>query len=171
MASEDQFDEDEEFEEEPEDVAEDHDEEDEDLKLDDLDDIDAFSAAVPVVAEDDEDLHPAVIAEVDDHPVVVGRVVAVEPDLDEDLVDEEEVVDEEEDEDEDEEDGAEALDVLLVREQALDDDLLRLGDDTRVYPATVPPIAGSEFTCRSCFLVKRRAQLADEERMICLDCA
>jgi hypothetical protein len=28
-----------------------------------------------------------------------------------------------------------------------------------------------EFVCRSCFLVKRTAQLANRKKMICRDCA
>jgi hypothetical protein len=28
-----------------------------------------------------------------------------------------------------------------------------------------------EFVCRSCFLVKRRTQLANSERLLCVDCA
>ena len=28
-----------------------------------------------------------------------------------------------------------------------------------------------EFTCRSCFLVHHRSQLADEKKLLCRDCA
>ncbi len=35
----------------------------------------------------------------------------------------------------------------------------------------VIPIRANEFVCRKCFLVKHRSQLADGEKMICLDCA
>ncbi|MDH2414195.1 DUF4193 domain-containing protein [Nocardioides sp. CER19] len=34
----------------------------------------------------------------------------------------------------------------------------------------VKPAAADEFTCRSCFLVHHRSQLADADRMICRDC-
>jgi len=34
----------------------------------------------------------------------------------------------------------------------------------------VPP-QPSEFTCRGCFLLKHRSQLADKKRMLCRDCA
>jgi hypothetical protein len=34
----------------------------------------------------------------------------------------------------------------------------------------IPPQA-NEFTCRNCFLVKHRSQLADKKRMFCRDCA
>lgn len=92
--------------------------------------------------------------------------------------------DENDDEDEDEadleeadpeedEESEEALDVLLVRDKvAGDEDLTRL-DESRGDPITLraAPIKAQEFTCRSCFLVKNRAQLADEETLICLDCA
>ncbi|MCA1727053.1 MAG: DUF4193 domain-containing protein, partial [Actinobacteria bacterium] len=29
----------------------------------------------------------------------------------------------------------------------------------------------NEFTCKNCFLVKHRSQLADKRRMFCVDCA
>ncbi len=169
MASEDDFESEDEFEEEEE-AEEAEVEAEQDLDLDDLDDIGDFDAAVDVTAEDDEDLHPAVVNGDEHAAVVVGRVAEDTHELDEDLVDDEEIIDEEEDEDEDEEEAEESLDVLLVREQALDDELLRLGED-RSYAPPISPIVAGEFTCRSCFLVKRRAQLADEERLICYDCA
>lgn len=37
--------------------------------------------------------------------------------------------------------------------------------------AEVSPRRANEFVCRSCFLVKSRNQLADPDRLICLDCA
>ena len=33
------------------------------------------------------------------------------------------------------------------------------------------PQQSNEFTCRNCFLVKHRSQLADKKKMICRDCA
>lgn len=38
-------------------------------------------------------------------------------------------------------------------------------------PAKIVPRRPGEFVCRSCFLVLPRHQLADEERMLCRDCA
>jgi len=104
-----------------------------------------------------------------------------EEEIEEDEVEEEEAVDEEipdeivededdvvvDEEDEEEEEDEETLEVLLGPDS-----------DTAVSPSRsrsdesgdAPPGEG-EFTCRSCFLVKRRAQLADATEMICLDCA
>lgn len=54
-----------------------------------------------------------------------------------------------------------------------------LGTDETVTEAS-PRVAGArapegigedEFTCRACFLVKSRAQLADSDELICTDCA
>ena len=56
-----------------------------------------------------------------------------------------------EDEDEDEE------------EQAEPDDR---GDGT----GRIQPKKADEFVCQSCFLVKHRRQLADEDLMLCVDC-
>ena len=110
-------------------------------------------------------------------------------------VDEEEDADDEEDE-EDEEDKADdsdaveasddddddVLDLDLDDDEEEDEETLEvlLGPDSETTVATprkrsdesgdAPPGEG-EFTCRSCFLVKRRPQLADADAMICLDCA
>jgi hypothetical protein len=35
----------------------------------------------------------------------------------------------------------------------------------------VLPRQADEFTCKSCFLVHHRSQLANEKKMICTDCA
>lgn len=35
----------------------------------------------------------------------------------------------------------------------------------------VLPRQADEFTCKSCYLVHHRSQLADERRMVCTDCA
>jgi Domain of unknown function (DUF4193) len=35
----------------------------------------------------------------------------------------------------------------------------------------VLPRQADEFTCKSCFLVHHRSQLADERSMVCTDCA
>jgi len=46
------------------------------------------------------------------------------------------------------------------------------GDDTaEALIEKVVPIQSNEFTCRSCFLVKHRSQLADSKRVYCVDCA
>ncbi len=37
--------------------------------------------------------------------------------------------------------------------------------------AEVAPCGADEFVCRSCFLVRRRVQLADAVTMACLDCS
>jgi hypothetical protein len=41
---------------------------------------------------------------------------------------------------------------------------------TRVEAAAVGHDEG-DFVCRSCFLVKRRTQLVDPDRLLCVDCA
>ena len=59
-------------------------------------------------------------------------------------------------------------------EEDEDDVILDLapGDDKAeaLVEKVVPPQA-NEFTCRSCFLVKHRSQLADKKKMLCRDCA
>jgi hypothetical protein len=45
------------------------------------------------------------------------------------------------------------------------------GDALVDGPAKIVPRRPGEFVCRSCFLVLPRHQLADEERMLCRDCA
>jgi hypothetical protein len=103
---------------------------------------------------------------------LVGEGLVSEDLVGEDL-EEEEPLDEEDESAEldEEEDEEEALDILLARDTGLNEDLVRLDDETRDGLGDVDaPIRAGEFTCRSCFLVKRRPQLADAERMICLDC-
>ena len=43
----------------------------------------------------------------------------------------------------------------------------------RIEPLAVKvvPQQPTEFTCRNCFLVKHRSQLANKKRMLCRDCA
>jgi ribonuclease E len=148
---------------------------DEDLDLDDYedgDDVDEVDEVdvVAVVVEDVDDVDDDVAQE-DDVVEVAGAAVTHE---------EEDVEDEEEDEtdlDEDtdetpEEEGEASLDVLLARDKANDEeDLGRLEEPRDGLSVPAQPISASEFTCRSCFLVKNRAQLADEEALICFDCA
>ena len=62
-----------------------------------------------------------------------------------------------------------------VEEEDDDDTVLDLarGDDKgaeALIEKVVPPQA-NEFTCRNCFLVKHRSQLADKKKMLCRDCA
>lgn len=114
----------------------------------------------------DDDLDDDLIA---DDEIEDDDLVADDDDDEEDDVAEDEDFEEEEDDDDEDEDDEEALDVILVREKVLEDEELSLVDDGR--DVLTAPIGDDEFTCRSCFLVKRRAQLADEKKLICFDCA
>jgi hypothetical protein len=60
-----------------------------------------------------------------------------------------------------------------VPEEEEDDTLLNLDRDERVESLAVKvvPAQANEFTCKNCFLVKHRSQLADKRRMFCVDCA
>ncbi len=138
-------------------MAKDDFEEDEALDLEDDDD-DAEDE------DEDEDLD----LDLDDD-LALDVIPVVDGDDDDDDDDDDE--DESDDEPAAEDEAEESLDVLLAREVG-DDDLVRLDDEPRDGLVSVTtPIGADEFTCQSCFLVKRRAQLADEKRMICLDCA
>jgi len=130
---------------------------------DDEEDVEFDAADVEYVdgeAQDEEDEGE----EEDDGDVaeVEGDAATVEHEEEEE---DDDVVDD--DDDDDEEEDEETLEVLLGPDS-----------ETTVTPARsrkddsgdAPPGEG-EFTCRSCFLVKRRAQLADADAMICLDCA
>ena len=59
-------------------------------------------------------------------------------------------------------------------EEDEDDVVLDLapGDDKAeaLIEKVIPP-QPNEFTCRNCFLVKHRSQLADKKKMLCRDCA
>ena len=44
-------------------------------------------------------------------------------------------------------------------------------DDRGEGPTRIVPRRPGEFLCSSCFLILPRNQLADEERMLCRDCA
>ena len=117
--------------------------------------------------DDDEDID----LELDDDLAL--DIPVVDDDEDEDLE-----VDDDDDDDSDDagapagDEAEESLDVLLAREVGDDDAMVRLDDEPRDGLVSVTtPIGADEFTCRSCFLVKRRAQLADEKQMICFDCA
>jgi hypothetical protein len=76
-------------------------------------------------------------------------------------------------EEESESEGEESLEALLTRDQVLDAEAEREprgGESRETLSVSAAPISSEEFTCRSCFLVKRQAQLADEERLVCFDC-
>ena len=111
-------------------------------------------------------------------------------DADEDDLDD---VDEEEDEEQadgegvvEDEGGETSLDRLIAQRDARrrrtgdeddDADFLALASEPETLlrgeplPERVEPIAAHrEFVCRRCFLVKRRSQLADADRMLCRDC-
>lgn len=144
------------------------DEMDTDADLDQLPDLDDDVIAdddAPIADDDFDDADDDLDVDADDDPSVT------EPDDEGDSEDEEE--EEEDDDDADEDDAEESLDVLLAREKAIDeDDLGRLAEESRDGLTVRPALVGAgEFTCRSCYLVKRRAQLADEKRMLCFDCA
>ena len=109
--------------------------------------------------------------DVDDEDTETEEGEAVDDDDDED--DEadtplEDVEEDELDDDELDEESEESLEVLLGTD--VEDESEGEG---RVRPSSKAdtPIGEGEFTCRSCFLVKRRAQLADAKKQICLDCA
>jgi hypothetical protein len=51
--------------------------------------------------------------------------------------------------------------------------VVETGREERVEALSVKvvPQQPTEFTCRNCYLVKHRSQLADKKRMLCRDCA
>jgi hypothetical protein len=58
-------------------------------------------------------------------------------------------------------------------EEEEEDSILSLGREERIETLSVkviPPDPNKEFTCRNCYLVKHRSQLADKKRMFCRDC-
>jgi hypothetical protein len=126
-----------------------------DLEEADLDDVGLGADLTADLTEDLEVTH-----ELDDDEEVTARGTTHVEDEDD-----EEALDEEEDDESEEE-----LDVLLgTRPPSLDDEVPY--DEPRDgLGNSDAPIGAGEFTCRSCFLVKRRPQLADQERMICYDC-
>ena len=98
--------------------------------------------------------------------------------------------DEEEDEQEasaggvdpDEEPEEASLDEILSKkgeeiapdEEDEDESILSMGREERLETLAVkviPPDPAKEFTCRKCYLVKHRSQLADKKRVYCRDCA
>ena len=99
---------------------------------------------------------------------------------------EEEEADEEEGgadaEAEDGEAGEASLEEILTKkpeerpapdEEEDEESILSLGREERIETLSVkvvPPDPAKEFTCRKCYLVKHRSQLADKKRMYCRDC-
>ena len=83
--------------------------------------------------------------------------------------------------DEEEESGGEtSLEELLARrtdekpaeeedESLLDN--LRGEEKSETLAIKVLPQQSNEFTCRNCFLVKHKSQLAEKKKMWCRDCA
>ena len=79
------------------------------------------------------------------------------------------------------EEGEASLDELLTsraeeaggEEEEEDESVLSLDRDERIETLSVKvvPQQPTEFTCRKCYLVKHRSQLADKKRMLCRDCA
>lgn len=73
----------------------------------------------------------------------------------------------------------ESFEELAKRAESVEDDdeeetvlaLDRGEDKGEALLEKVTPIQANEFTCRSCFLVKHRSQLADKKRVLCRDCA
>jgi hypothetical protein len=99
---------------------------------------------------------------------------------DDDDDEEEEVLDEDEDEDEDEaldELEEEELEMLTEDEAAESlpvdelEELRQLRREAMALETEAEGVHEDEFVCSSCFLVKRRTQLADPKRMVCRDCA
>ena len=84
---------------------------------------------------------------------------------------------------EDSEEGEASLDEILAskpeeraapEEEEDEESILSLGREERIETLSVkvvPPDPSKEFTCRKCYLVKHRSQLADKNRMYCRDCA
>jgi len=78
------------------------------------------------------------------------------------------------------EEGPASLDEILTTrpeeaggEEEDEESVLALDRDERIETLSVKvvPQQPTEFTCRKCYLVKHRSQLADKKRMLCRDCA
>ena len=121
---------------------------DEDNEAEDADEVDE-------VDEDDEDVEDAELEGGDETPA--------EDDDEEDVTDLED--------EEDDEETEQSLDAILGSDDAAGDKKKRRRKATATFDETTNPAGEGEFTCRSCFLVKRRAQLADADQLICVDCA
>ena len=127
---------------------------------------------------DDADLPLEEVAEVEGTEIPVGAVTTTEEKPKETEGEEEDVLDLDE---ELHPDDVEApLDALLQERTAsatLEDDEEEVEeeepdvDERGETPTKIVPRRPGEFLCSSCFLVLPRNQLADEERMLCRDCA
>ena len=153
---------------------------DTELELD-VDELEAEDLDEDAIVDDDSDDDDVDLLDdeivIDAEPLVVGEddvpvVTEVVEDEDDDVLD----LDEELHPD----DVEEPLDVLLQERTAsasLEDDEEDLeeddvdADDRVDGPTRIVPRRPGEFLCSSCFLVLPRHQLADEERMLCRDCA
>jgi hypothetical protein len=123
----------------------------------DIDHVDEPVEEEEVLLEDDEGLDGAEPSPED----LAAATVPPEPPAGEvesiqDLLVKQEARADEEETEEDEE----ALLATMAREERLE-----------TIEARVTPIQSTEFTCKKCFLVKHRSQLADKKRMLCRDCA
>ncbi len=160
---------DEEFEEDDAEVVADLDEEE-------LEDDDALDDGLDTDVEDDADL-PAVVDLESAVPVeptvpVAAPVAVAEGEEEEDVL--------ELDEELHPDDVEAPLDTLLQERTAsatLEDEEEEVEeeeadtDERGEGPTKIVPRRPGEFLCSSCFLVLPRNQLADEERMLCRDCA
>lgn len=139
-------------------------------EVDDLDDLDEDDLVDDAVELDEDDL-------VDDEDVVIGddpediEIPVASPvvEADDDDDDEEEEIDLD-----DVEAGLDVIlkDRLVVEDEVEDEDEEEAPEiEDRTEGSTkVQPKRPEEFVCQSCFLVKHPRQLADEKRMLCLDC-
>lgn len=68
---------------------------------------------------------------------------------------------------------AAGLDVVLAKQDILDETQVAAPADEAAVglSALERPASEEEFACRTCFLLKPRAQLADQNNLVCLDCA
>ncbi len=123
--------------------------------LGEIDELDELDGSVTTVGDDPDDASDDDADDDDADEEAPGETDEGDvDDLDDDAADEEE----------------ESLDVILAREQDLEEEFAGVGSTERRASPTSTPAGEDEFTCRSCFLVKRTAQLADADEMICLDC-
>ena len=123
-------------------------------------------------------------AEIDDDEVELDdeevELEAVEIEVEEEVA----VVDDADDEFADEAEADEALDELEAEELELLEDevsesilvdevaeLRAIRREELTMDLDAHAVREGEFVCRSCFLVKRTAQIANRKKMICRDCA
>lgn len=138
--------------------------------LDDDDDLEADDLFEEVVSDDDD---------ADDDGLTTVLADDLDSVEDDDADDGDELVDDDEvdkdensvsGDDEDDDELDDELDELLEEDeevQPLDE------DDGKKAPKPrrkVELVSDDEFTCRSCFLVKKPSQLADRDAMLCFDC-